>query len=440
MDTNKTGSSTARRSGGSWLGGFLIGVLAAAAVAFLWPRVMGGTAPQPVAAGSGAAPAAAADGGMPAGPPPAPVDVVAAVETIAAEPVQLLGTVAARRNSLVASEVDGLAAELLVDEGDRVRAGQVLVRLRSTTMQMEVDAAVASKQEAVARLSRASSDFDRLANLLERRAISQREYDEAVADRDALEQSLARYDADASRLQDLLSRATVRAPFGGRVTAVHVELGEWVGTGDSIVSLVDLSEVEVSVQIAERFISAVEAGFPVDVRFDALPGELYEGIVRAVVPQAIPEARTFPVLVRVLNPGERVKGGMAGRVMAQLGSAQPAMLVSKDALVRRGDTVFIYRVRGAEGVGSAGAVEELAVETGPARGHWQIVYGALAPGDLMVVRGNERIFPGQPVRIAQVLELEVPEADPDRPIAADPQTAARQQEPSAPANPEEDNP
>ncbi len=365
-------------------------------------------------------------GESPPGPMAAPVEVVPAVEIVAAERVELLGTASPVRESLVASEVDGLLSELRVHEGDAVRRGQVLVRLRTAALEQQLNAAHAARAETDARLARASTDFDRLASLLERAAISRREYDQAVSDRDAFVQGVARLDAEVARLEDALERAAVRAPFSGRVSAVHVEIGEWVAQGDEIISLVDLSEVEVAVQIAERYISAIQVGFPVDVRLDALPGRDYAGIVKAIVPQAMPEARTFPVLIRVQNPDLAIKGGMAARVSAQLGSPEPAVLVSKDAIVRRGDQVLVFRVMAMgpppepSGVGTRGVIEQVSVDIGPARGQWQVVYGAVAEGDLVIVRGNERVFPGQPVQVSAVRDLAVPMADPSKPIAIDP--------------------
>lgn len=365
-------------------------------------------------------------GAPPSGPMASPVEVVGAVEVVAAETVELLGTASAVRESLVASEVEGLLSELRVHEGDAVRRGQVLVRLRTTALEQQLAAARAARDETEARLARASGDFDRLASLLERAAISRREYDQAVADRDAFAQGVARLEAEVAQLEDVLERTAVRAPFSGRVSAVHVEIGEWVAQGAEIISLVDLSEVEVAVQIAERYISAIQPGFAVDVRFDALPGRDYAGTVKAIVPQAIPESRTFPVLIRVLNPDLAIKGGMAARVAAQLGNPEPALLVSKDAIVRRGDQVLVFRVQATgprpepNGVGTRGMIEQVSVDIGPARGEWQVVYGAVAGGDLMVVRGNERVFPGQPVQVSAVRELPVPMADSSKPIAVDP--------------------
>lgn len=424
--TTADGAAASSGRSTNFLTGLLGGAAIAALVAFLlWPAAAVG--PE---AGPGASP-----GGPPPGFGAAPVEVVAAVETVAAEPVQLLGSVSPVRESLVASEVDGLAAELFVDEGDTVRKGDILVRLRTVALEQEIAGARAASEELEARRSRAQTDFDRLELLLARQAISQREYDQAVADREAFSQGVTRLDSVTARLEDTLDRATVRAPFSGRVTAVHVEIGEWVGRGDRVVSLVDLSQIEVRVQIAERFISAVSKGFDVEVRFDALPGRTYSGRVTAVVPQALAEARTFPVLVRIDNEDMSIKGGMSARVVAQLGNPERALLVAKDAVVRRGEQVLLFRVAvdepvstsdGAEAfVGVSGTVEQVAVQAGAARGQWQVVYGAVAAGDLLIVRGNERVGPGQPVVVAGVRDLPIPEADPDLPIAVDPRHKRR---------------
>lgn len=420
-----TGASTT--SAAAYLAvGLLCGLGIAAAVAlFAWPS----GSPDDGGAAAGGAPAAMPGAGGPGGPPASPVEVTPAVQTVAAELVQLLASTSPNRESLVASEVDGLVVSLAVDEGSTVSTGDVLVKLRTATVEQELAAARASEEETRARLERAEADFERLSRLLERQAISRSEYDQAVAERDALARSVDRLQAQVAQLEDQLDRATIRAPFGGEVSEVDVEVGEWVGRGDAILTLMDLSQVEVQVPIAERFISAVAPGFPVEVTFDALPGERFEGRVKSIVPQAIPEARTFPVLVGVGNPRRHIKPGMAARIVAQLGNPQPTVLVAKDAIVRRGDQAFVLRVAPSNGgqasggeatVGTVGTVEQVQVIVGPARGGWFSVQGQVAAGDLVIVRGNERVFPGQPVRVSAVRELPVPEADTDRPIAPDP--------------------
>jgi RND family efflux transporter MFP subunit len=405
-------------------------VLAAAVAFFLWPS------PATVAGGSEDG---AQGGGFAFGP--APVEVVVAIETMAAEPVSLIGTVAPVRESLVASEVEGRVAELLVDEGDRVRAGDVLVRLDTTTAELELSAARAGRAEAAARMVRFESEVRRISDLRERGAISEREYEQALADRDAQTQALARLESEAARLAELIDRAEIRAPFAGQVAAVHAELGEWSERGGDVVTLMDLSEVEVTVNSPQRYVSEVEqarlAGVDLGVEFDALSGR-FSGRVKAIVPQANPQARTFPVIIVVPNAEGRIRAGMSARVLAQVGAPIATVLVPKDALVLRSGRTFVFRtvpVQAPAAAGPAGApaasadrgapggtadasateqgppmisVEEVEVAVGNAYGAWQVVRGGIRGGDEVVVRGNESLRPGAPVVVSGIADIQPP--------------------------------
>ncbi len=406
-------------------------VLASVVAFFLWPQA------GPGEAGPGGGPPG---GGFGFGP--APVEVAEALETMAAEPVSLIGEVAPVRQALVASEVEGRVAELLVDEGDSVRAGAPLVRLDTTTARLELEASLANGAEAAARMVRFESEVRRIGNLRERGAVSEREYEQAVADRDAQAQALTRLESQAARLEELIARAEIRAPFSGQVAAVHAELGEWSSRGGDVVTLIDLSEVEVTVNAPERYVTQVEEarrdGVQVPIEFAALPGR-YHGIVRAVIPQANPQARTFPVVVVVPNPDGEIRAGMSARVLAQVGDPVPTVLVPKDALVLRSGRTFVFRtVPMASAAGSPGAapptvgaeladppvganpspagegappmsnVEEIEVEIGNGYGAWQVVRGGVRGGDQVVVRGNESLRVGAPVIVAGVADIEPP--------------------------------
>lgn len=409
-------------------------VVGAVAV-FFWPTV---GAPEGTPGGG------PAGGGFGFGP--APVEVAVAVETMAAEPVRLIGEVTPVRRAVVAGEVEGRVAEVLVDEGDTVRAGDVLVRLDSTTTELDLAASHAERAEAQARLVRFESEVRRISDLRGRGAISEREYEQAIADRDAQAQTVTRIESEAERLEELIARAEITAPFAGQISQVHVELGEWNARGGDIVTLVDLSEVEVTVNSPERYVAQVEQarldGLEVPVEFEALSGR-YSGKVKAIVPQANPQARTFPVIVLVPNPDGLIRAGMSARVLAQLGDPVPTVLVPKDALVLRSGRTFIFRtvpMPAPPGVGAAGSgavapgdagsgsgsgdgapatapapaaspplnVEEVEVEVGNGYGAWQVVLGGIEAGDQVVVRGNEGLQPGMPVIVVGVAEIEPP--------------------------------
>jgi len=419
-------SSTQGRSPVIYAAGGAIVTLIVVAIlaAMFWP-----SGPPPGMGGPGGPPGGDEEPGGGMGFGPMAVEVSHAVETIAAEPVQLPGTVAPHRRSVIASEVDGVVAEIAVDEGDRVPAGALLAQLNTTTAELNLTAAQASRDEASARLVRFESELARMTDLMERKAISQRELDQAITDREAQAQSVARFTADAARLEELIRKARITAPYAGQVSAVHIEVGEWASRGGQVITLVDLSEVEVTVWVSERYVSAAEqarqAGVRVPVTFDAIPGRTFEGEVKAIIPEANPGSRTFPVLVAVENSESLIQGGMVARVLAQVGDPVPTVLVPKDALVLRGGFTFVMRVGPMppqgddQGAGPPmGMVEEIPVEMGPGVGAWQAIRGAVASGDTIVVRGNENLRSGMQVIIAGEIAIEPPPMpDPDLPMA-----------------------
>ena len=417
MSSPKGRSPAIYAAGGAF---FTLLVVAVLAVAF-WP-----SGPPPDTAGPGGSSEEGEGPGAGMGFGPVAVEVTQAIETIAAEPVQLVGSAAPHRQSVIASEVDGVVAEIAVDEGHRVGAGALLVQLNTTTAELNLSAALASREEASARLVRFESELARMTDLMARNAVSQQELDQATADRDAQVQSVARFAADAAGLQELISKARITAPYAGQVSAVHIEVGEWASRGGQVVTLVDLSEVEVTVPVPERYVAAADqarrAGVRVPVTFDAIRGRIFEGEVKAIIPEANAGSRTFPALVAVENPENLIQGGMVARVLAQVGDPTPMVLVPKDALVLRGGFTFVMRVQPiAQEDGAAppmGMVEEIQVEMGPGVGAWQAIIGAIASGDSVVVRGNENLRSGMPVIIAGEIAIEPPPPpDPDRPMA-----------------------
>ena len=395
---NSGNTFTPRVSPGPVVAGVVAGFAVAALVAFaMWPQPGDGATADMGAGGPG--------GGFTFGP--SPIEVAAAIETVAAEPVQMLGSVRPRREALVASEVEGVVEAVLVEEGDEVARGQLLARLRTTTRELDLAAARANQREAEARLIRFEGELERVGDLRERGAISVREFELAIADRDAQAQAVSRFVAEAARLDETIARARIVAPFAGEVAAVHVEVGEWAGRGGDVITLMDFSQVEVTIGVPERYVSqareALRQRVELQVEFDAFP-EVFLGRIKALVPQAIPQARSFPLIVVIDNPDGRIRGGMLARLLAQVGSPVPTVLVPKDALVLRSGRIFVYRVSADQST-----VEELEVTIGVGFGAWQAVDGAVAAGDLVVTRGNEMLQTGFPVEITGEAEIEPPQ-------------------------------
>ncbi len=158
-------------------------------------------------------------------------------------------------------------------------------------------------------------------------------------------------------------------------------------------TLIELNPARIAVPLPERYIAQVRLGMVAPVQFDAFPGRHWQGTVASVIPQAT-ESRTFPVIVEVPNPEAQIKSGSFARVVLTIGELQAALLVPKDAIVTQGPRQIVYAVR--DGKAALVPVQRTTFYQG-----FVVVVGPLKAGEQVVVRGNERLRPGQPVRVAK---------------------------------------
>jgi RND family efflux transporter MFP subunit len=363
-----------------------------------------------------------------------------------------VGTVYPVRVSDVGSAVDGRVVKVPVLEGQRVadrqpiaellrglleieRAGavaeldrrrQVLAELRAGSRPEEVARARADVEGLVARRDYAQSRLDRLRRLAERGTSTadelldgERELRQAEAQLQSSRASLAlaeagprqeqiaqaaaavaAQEADVQRIDDQLSKHTIRAPFAGWVVELFTEEGQWLSRGGLVARIAELETVEVDVQVPELSITSLAVGADVRLELDAAAQHAWIGRVERIVPQADLLSRSFPVKItlpnRVVDGQPVLRGGMLARAWLPVGKTGLATVVPKDALVLGGRAPLVYAVD-ASANASRGTVRPVEVTLGSTVGGAVEVRGPLEPGQLVVVRGNERLRPGAAV-------------------------------------------
>jgi RND family efflux transporter MFP subunit len=335
-------------------------------------------------------------GTKPQGPPSVPVQVAPVIQDTVSEQITLVGTTEAIARSLVAAEVSGLVEDFPVREGDFVKKGEVVARLAATDALIRLKAATAAKEKVRANLIFAEKELARCRELKDTDSIAARKYDEALYTQQSLEQELLGAEAQIDLLKDEIQKKTVRAPFAGFVAKEHTQVGEWLSVGGprEVVTLVDLGHIRITVDVPERYIVKLSPGGAVRVQVESLPHETVIGKIAAILPEGDPNARTFAVRVTLPNPGFKIKSGMEVRAVFDLGTKKNALLVPKDAIVTAGANRVVYLVM------SAVAQPVPVTVTGYYDGS-VAVEGAINPGDRVVVRGNERLRPGQSVQILE---------------------------------------
>lgn len=348
------------------------------------------------------------------GPPPANVTIDAVKSETLTRRRAVTGEIRSRLMSDIASQVEGLLIELDVDEGDLVEKGQVLARLDATRAQIAVTRAQADIEYAQAVIAQRTEEFDNAQRDLERieeldqlgsAGVSQ--LDEArtlVASRNALlaqaKAELATAEGDLALAQRELDDMSIEAPFAGRVIEKSSEIGQWIGRGDTIVTIVSLDKLEARIDIPEDTYPAVteaqqEHG-KIELRLPALgmgTGQEVYGEVVSILPAADSLSRLFPVRISVNNGDGRLRPGMSLTAYVPTGLEGEFITVHKDAIVRTSTGEIVYFSN--DGVSAIAPIERLF-----AVGNRVAVRSpVLQAGMSVVTSGNERMFPGQTLNI-----------------------------------------
>ena len=326
------------------------------------------------------------------GPPAVPVRVAPVVEDTVSEQITLVGSTEAIARSMIAAEVSGLVEAFPVREGDFVDKGHVLARLTSTDLVLRRKAARAAREKVRANLVFAEKELARYTKLKDTDSIAARKYDEALYQCQSLQQEVLRIEAEIELLQDDIRKKTVVADFAGFVAKEHTQVGEWIPVGGPVVTLVDLAQVRITVDVPERYSVQIFPESPVWILVASISNNPFPGKVSAILPEGEPNARTFPVRVILANPGLKLKSGMEARATFNIGSKKNALLVPKDSIVTAGANRLVFVV--ASSVAQPMNVRVIGYYDGNVA-----IEGPVKPGDHVVIRGNERLRPGQPVEI-----------------------------------------
>jgi multidrug efflux pump subunit AcrA (membrane-fusion protein) len=299
-----------------------------------------------------------------------PVRVLVPEAATFGEQFQLTGTLTADRAAALSPRVDGLVRDTRVDAGDRVKAGQVLLQLDDAVARHALARTRAQAAEAAA----SAAEAERL--LAEGRRLA--------ADKFIPSSQVGTLEARRQQAQAAL--ASARA----------AEREEWVQRGDNVLDLVATDRVRLDVQVPQERFAALAGEARVEVMPDALDGVALPARVEARVPVTDPQARTFLLRLRVDDPDGRLLPGTSARARISLPATEPALAVPRDALLRQPDGGYSLFVAVREG--EAWIARQRTVKVLRDRGSLVAIAEGIAAGERVVVRGNEALRDGQPVR------------------------------------------
>ncbi len=324
-------------------------------------------------------------------PPGAPVVVAAVAVGVVEERIQGSGDLEAKDRAVIAAEVDGQVTELLVEEGQHVAEGDVLLRVDPEKRTLDAQSARAQQREADASAKVAAREFERVRSLHEKGIAS-----DSVLDQRQTESARAQSRLDSARAQlgvaeKLLRDASVRAPFAGYVAQRQVSRGEYVRPGQPLLELVSLDPIEVEFSVAERDSARVGIGQRVAVQVAPYPDESFSGEVSVISPILDPKSRTLRVKARIANADGRLRPGLFARTDLGVARREGALLIPEEAILQRadGEVVFV--------VGADDLAKRVLVKTGLQRDGKVEIREGLAAEDQVIVRGQAALVDGSKV-------------------------------------------
>ncbi len=331
------------------------------------------------------------EGKLPKGPPPAVVVVGTVEKGMLAPKTNFVGTVYYREVSELSAEVSGKVESFYFQEGDLVRKGTVLVRIDNRLLLKDIEAKKAALASLEADIEKAEKNFKRIESLFREDSVAEQVYDEHLYRLKSLRADRSSLQAVIERLDIELEKTLIASPFDGIIIKRYIDRGEWVSPGKSIASIARISPVDVLLNIPESMIRFVKKGQPVEVN---IGGAAHKGRVTAIVPKADLSTRTIPVKISLKNNGGLFEGMEA---VAGLPSGEPRelILLNRDAVLSRAGRTFVFAV--VEGKAKMLPVEVVGYE-GLRAG---VSSGVLKPGMKVVVKGNERLRDGQPLKVSE---------------------------------------
>ncbi|MCP2069430.1 efflux RND transporter periplasmic adaptor subunit [Pseudomonas laurylsulfatiphila] len=328
--------------------------------------------------------------------PATSVAVVTATERPWQARLPTVGTLKALQGVDLSLETDGTVIDLQFESGQKVKAGQPLLRLDSAVESALLETALAD-------LGLAQLDYGRGSQLVGSQAISKGEFDRLSA-------VLKKSRATVNQLKAALGKKSIVAPFSGTIGIRHVDVGDYLASGTMIATLQDLSSLYVDFFVPEQSVPKIALGQSVQVIVAAYPNQEYPGTISAINPKVENSTRNVQVRATLANPDGKLMPGMFANLQVLLPDPQPRIVVPESAITYTlyGNSVYVAVPKKAED-GSLVKddkgqpvliAERRFVETGERRDGQVMITKGVQSGEKVVTAGQLKLDNGSRIAIS----------------------------------------
>ena len=303
--------------------------------------------------------------------------------------VEYAGTVYYPEVSDVAAESSGKIELVTVEEGQRIKKGDLLVKINTDLLEKTLQETAASYDEVSTHLQKARTNLRRIESLYQKKVVPEQRYNDSTFEVQSLEKKAASLLAEVERLKLELQKKAIRAPFDGIVIKKLVDRGEWLQPGSAVATVGRDDVVDVVVKIPETMMKLIRTGMDVKVRAGDKEAT---GKISAIVPHADIATRTFPIKVRINNTSSLLQG-MEARVTLPTMERRKSLVAPRNAVISVFGTPIVFAVVDSRAkmipvkvIGFQGNLVGLEAE-------------GLSEGMKVVVKGNKRLRDGQIVTV-----------------------------------------
>ena len=351
------------------------------------------------------------------------VDVTTVSQVYPSQSLSILnasGYIVAQRKAAVASKMTGRLVALNVEEGSKVKKGQIIAQMESADVNAAKDQAAANLNTVRANLEQVKADRDNLEKdharyqrLAKDGYVAQSEYDalntrykRAIEGVKAAEATAMAAAAALTGAKANLDYTLIRAPFDGVVLTKNADVGDIitpmgsaVNAKAAVVTMADMSSLQVEVDVSESSIVSIRTGQPCDIQLDALSDKRFRGEVHAIVPTVDRTKATVLVKVRFIDRDPRMLPDMSAKVSFLSRNLKPEELkpriaVSQSALINRGDQNIVFLLWGSH-------VQQTSLQLGEKLGEMMEIKAGLKPGDRVVINPPKGLKDGSKIKIAE---------------------------------------
>lgn len=307
------------------------------------------------------------------------------VETTKKEKVlELTGSVDAVQTAVIASKVEGRVAELRAENGDRVAAGQILLKLEDSDYVNALAGRQAVFDKARSNLATIKADYERSVKLFESGAISRSDLDNVINGLKAAEADEAAASAALAAAREALGNTEVTTPVSGVVANRSAKLGQMLEAGTPVMIVQDISSVNVLVEVQQKDLNLLRIGQSAVVEVDTYPGKQFPGRVAVINPAADPSARVFETKIKVENRDGLLKAGMFAEVSIRYDDSEDVLAVPVEALSSKQGIYYVF-------VPEDGVVRTRQVEIGSILGNMVEIKNGLSAGQPVVVTNVNKL-------------------------------------------------